>query len=174
MKSSENPGQGAGKRPLNLGKFAPGSPAPADTADDGPTMQLRRIAAKVVEKNVPEPVQNSADFGLPLQEMLGIITQCYARGVFCFERHCPTPARRTQAPRRAGRKLPNEEAVRSFRRRYAAEIEEALENLFRAYPGGGPNPATPETAEGTEELRREATQRVHEAAHTDNTKGRLG
>jgi len=73
-----------------------------------------------------------------------------------------------------GRALPNEETIRRFRRRYAAEIEEALENLYRAYPGGGPAPATPGASEGTQQLRREAVERLHDAAWTDNSKGRLG
>ena len=137
-------------------------------------MQLRRIAARVVEKRVPEPAQNRADFGLPLQEMLGVITHCYARGVFCFQDIARLLRDEPKLRAALGRNLPNEDAVRTFRRRYAAEIEEALENLYRAYPGGGPSPATADTAEGTAELRREAVQRLHQAAHTDNTKGRLG
>jgi hypothetical protein len=174
MKNSPK-GKETDKRPLNLGKFAPGPLPPAsDAVDEGPTLQLRRIAAKVVQKRVPNPEQESKDFGLPLQEMLGVLTQCYARGVFCSKDIADLLREDPKLRAALGRKLPTEDAIRTFRRRYAGEIEEALEGLYRAYPGGGPAPATPETAEGTHQLRREAVQRLHQAAHTDNTKGRLG
>jgi len=57
--------------------------------------------------------------------------------------------------------------VRRFRRKFAEEIEDTLENLYRAVPKDG------EEA-NTEVLHRQAVERVHEAAWTDNTRGRLG
>ena len=65
------------------------------------------------------------------------------------------------------RRLPSEEVVRRFRRHYAEAIEETLEGLYRVVP--------PESGPGnTEIIHRQAVERVHEAAWTDNTRGRLG
>jgi hypothetical protein len=137
-------------------------------------MKVRRIAADIVEKKVTPAQQPNDQFGLPLKEMLGVITHCYARGIFC-SKDIAEALRQEPALRQAlGRKLPNEEAIRTFRRRFATEIEDALESLYRAYPEGGPAPATPETAESTQELRREAAERLHDAAKADNSKGRIG
>jgi hypothetical protein len=165
------------KRPLNLGKFAPTSSQdlpPGAPNDEGPTMKVRRIAAQIVEKKVAPAAQADKEFGLPLKEMLGVITHCYARGVFCSKDIAQVLRDEPALRKTIGRKLPTEDAIRTFRRRYAGEIEEALGGLFRAFPGGGPTPATPDTSEGTQQLRRVASQRLHEASWTDNTKGRIG
>ena len=176
MKTSPNQDGHPDERPLNLAKFVPlepGQPAPAAPLDDGPTLRVRRIAADIVDKKAIPP-QSKDEFGLPLKEMLGVITHCYARGVFCSKDIAQILRDEPQLRAAVGRALPNEETIRRFRRRYAAEIEEALENLYRAYPGGGPAPATPGASEGTQQLRREAVERLHDAAWTDNSKGRLG
>jgi hypothetical protein len=176
MSTSPNQDGRTDERPLNLGKFVPreaGESAPAPL-DDGPTLRVRRIAAEIVDKKAIEPAQSKDEFGLPLKEMLGAITHCYARGVFCSKDIAQILRDEPQLRDAIGRALPDEETIRRFRRRYAAEIEEALESLYRAYPGGGPAPATPETSEATQALRREAAERLHDAVWTDNRKGRLG
>jgi hypothetical protein len=159
-------------RPLHLSKFAPSQPAAPE--DDGPTMKVRRIAAQIVAKKVAPATEPDDQFGLPLKEMLGVITHCYARGVFCSKDIAELLREEPTLRKTIGRKLPSESTIRSFRRRYATEIEEALESLFRAYPGGGPNPATPDASEGTQQLRRAASSRLRDASWTDNTKGRIG
>ena len=177
MKTSPNQDGRSDERPLNLAKFVPvepGQPAPPVPLDDGPTLRLRRIAAEIVDKKAILPAQSKDEFGLPLKEMLGVITHCYARGVFCSKDISQILRDEPQLRDAVGRALPNEETIRRFRRRYAAEIEEALESLYRACPGGGPASAPPEMSEGTQQLRREAAERLHDAAWTDNSKGRLG
>ena len=164
------------ERPLNLAKFVqpePGHP-PADAPlDDGPTLRMRRIAAAIIDKKAA-PTQSTDEFGLPLEAMLGVITHCYVRGLFCSKDIAQVLRDEPQMREAFGRALPNEENIRRFRRRYAAEIEEALESLYRAFPGGGPAPATDETSEATQQLRREEVERLHDAVWTDNSKGRLG
>jgi len=177
MSDSSKQDKPAKARPLNLGKFVPDQSAsalPADAQDEGPTLKLRRIAAEIVEKRLPARAAKDESFGLPLKEMLGVITQCYARGVFCSKDIAQVLRDEPILRKRLGRKLPTEAMIRTFRRRHAEEIEQALETLYRAFPGGGPSPATPETSEGTQQLRREASQRLRDAAQTDNSKGRLG
>jgi Transposase domain (DUF772) len=177
MSTSSTQDGGSNERPLNLAKFVPvesGPVAPVEPMDDGPTLRVRRIAAEIVDKKAAAAPLANEEFGLPLKEMLGVITHCYARGVFCSKDIAQILRDEPQLRAAVGRALPSEETIRRFRRRFAAEIEETLETLFRAYPGGGPAPATPETAEGTQQLRRDAVERLHDAAWTDNTKGRLG
>jgi transposase-like protein DUF772 len=176
MATSPDPHGHPEERPLNLAKFVqpePGQSAPAAPVDEGPTLRMRRIAAEIVEKKAV-PAESTDEFGLPLKGMLGVITHCYARGVFCSKDIAQVLRDEPQMRDAFGRNLPNEDTIRRFRRRYAAEIEEALETLYRAYPGGGPAPATPETSEATQQLRREAAERLHDAVWTDNSKGRLG
>src|SRR5215510_12799575 len=103
------------ERPLNLGKFVPreaGQPAPAAPLDDGPTLRVRRIAAEIVEKKAIDPAQSKDEFGLPLKEMLGVITHCYARGVFCSKDIAQLLHDEPQMREAVGRALPNEETIR--------------------------------------------------------------
>ena len=175
MTASPNLDGHSDERPLNLAKFVQPEPsAPTDAPlDDGPTLRMRRIAAEIVDKKaITAPAKD--EFGLPMKEMLGVITHCYARGVFCSKDIAQVLRDEPQMRAAFGRALPNEDTIRRFRRRYAGEIEEALESLYRAYPSGGPAPATEETSEATQQLRREAVERVHDAVWTDNSKGRLG
>lgn len=165
------------ERPLHLGKFAPGAPGAAGengATDEGPTLMLRRIAGQVVVKELGAEAAASEDFGIPLKEMLGVITHCYVRGVFCSKDIARLMRDEPELWQAFGRSLPDETDIRRFRRRHAELIEDALEDLYRAYPGGGPEPATAQTTEGAEIRHSEAVERVHDAAWTDNTKGRLG
>jgi len=153
---------------LHLGKFTPvGQDDPPLPDDEGQTMMIRRIAAETAEKNLSEEEVHSNEFGLPVKEMLGVISHCYARGVFCSKDIASLIAQEPQLREAIGRRLPSEEVVRRFRRKFAEEIEDTLENLYRAVPQEG------EKA-NTEVLHRQAVERVHEAAWTDNTRGRLG
>jgi len=135
---------------------------------------IRRIAAETAEKNLTPEEAQTDEFGLPLKEMLGVMTYCYARGVFCSKDIAAFLKEEPELRKSLGRKLPDEETVRRFRRRYATEIEETLENVYRVFPA---NQSTEPKAPGqskTEIVKRQAAERVHDAVWTDNTKGRLG
>ena len=173
MSDSSSSPNGPEERPLHLGKFALGEASEAPS-NEGPTMMIRRIAGKIVEKELGPTAEMDAEFGMPVKEMLGVITHCYVRGIFCSKDIANLLRDEHDLRAAFGRSLPDEAAIRRFRRRHAELIEGALEDLYRAYPAGGPDPAAPETSERTTILHKEAVERLHEAAWTDNTKGRLG
>ncbi len=158
---------------LHLSKFDPRvAPSTEPIEEEGQTIMIRRIAAETAEGLDPaEAVGN--EFGLPLKEMLGVISHCYARGVFCSKDIGEVIRIEPKLREAIGRKLPGEELIRRFRRRYAEAIEETLENLYRVVPADGESTTPGDHTADTEIVRRQAQDRVHEATWTDNTKGRL-
>ncbi len=153
-------------KPLNLGKF---DPAKGDELGcEGETMFIRRTTAAVVEEKLA-PLAATEEFGLPLKEMLGIITYCYARGVFPSGAIAELLKKTPELARSAGDKLPDEATIRKFRRQYAGEIEEALETLYRVYPRGqDPTLPSPATAKPEELPQKQAGYRIHDAVWKDN------
>jgi hypothetical protein len=128
--------------PLNLKKFAPGPAVagePAAAAGDGQTLFIKKSAAESVA-HLGDPAQaHDETFGLPLQDILGVITYCYVRGVFSSKEIAEKLKYEPQLRKSFGRHLPDEGAIKAFRRRYAAEIEELLETVYRAFPPASSN-----------------------------------
>lgn len=153
------------KKPLHLAKF---NPAVADTPSaEGETMFIRRTTAAVAEAKIKAAPAD--DFGLPLKEMLGVITYCYARGVFSSGEIAELLQNEPELRKSVGARLPDEAVVRRFRRQYAAEIEEALESLYRAYPPGqDPTLPTGRASKLRSLSKRQAGYRIHDAIWTDN------
>lgn len=174
MNPSPTPMPDPANHPLNLFKFAPSAPEPDANQPEGPTLKVRRVAAEIADQSTSEVRDTRDEFSVPLPTMLGVITHCYARGVFCSKDIARLLQDEPALRRDFGSSIPKEDAIRRFRRRHAEQIEEALESLYRAYPGGGPDPTTPGAGESTRELRRQAVERLHDAAWADNTKGRIG
>ena len=136
MATSPNQDDRNDERPLNLAKFVPaepGQPSPAALSDDGPTLRMRRIAAEIVDKKTAL-TQATDEFGLPLKEMLGVITHCYARGVFCSKDISQVLRDEPQMRQAFGRALPNEETIRRFRRRYAGRNRGSLGDIVPGLP----------------------------------------
>jgi hypothetical protein len=162
-------------KPLRLGKFAPSVEAPpgqAPQTGEGETMFIKRAAAETVEKNLQPAEQQSDEFGLPVKEMLGVITYCYARGVFWSAEIAERLKKEPELRKAFGQNLPDGQAIRRFRRRYAGEIEDALEALYRAFPPKDPELAPKEDGSQTEIVHRQAADRLHDASRTDNIHGR--
>src|SRR4030095_15851337 len=113
-------------------------------------------------------------FGLPVKDMLGLITYCYARGVFCSKDIASLLRQEPTLSDALGRALPDEETIRRFRRRYSAAIEETLKSLYRRFPFAGSPAGSGSGLGDTEIARRHAAEILHEAARTDNSKGRVG
>ncbi len=169
MKKSEHRSASQDDRPLHLAKFASAKNR-QEGCDQGQTVFTRRTAAETAENKLSAAEKETDEFGIPVQEMLGIICHCYAKGVFCSKDIVIFLREEPELRKTFGRKLPNEESIRRFRRRYAAQIEETLENVFRVFPG-----TAADGAKGnTRILKRQAADRLQEARHTDNTKGQLG
>ena len=163
-------------KPLHLFKFVPGEAGvpPSDDSGEGPTVMIRRIAANTVETQLPPEQQETDEFGIPVKEMMGIIGHCFARGLYCSkdidQALKDEPALRGQL----GRKLPGEEAVRRFRRRFAHELEATLGALYKAEPSLAPELPAPDEQGKTQFFQKQAVERVHDAVWADNTKGRIG
>ncbi len=152
-------------KPLNLGKFNPSQTPqpPAESAtSEGETMFIRRTTAAAVENKFDPAAQQSSEFGLPLKEMLGVITYCYARGVFNSGEIAARLKQEPELRKALGKNLPDETTIRRFRRMYAGEIEDALELLYQAFP--------PELnqADKEKQAHQQASSRVHNAIWTDN------
>ena len=152
-------------KPLNLAKFkpSPDNEQPQTPPEgEGETMFIRRTTAAAVENKFEAAAQQSAEFGLPLKEMLGVITYCYARGVFNSGEIAARLKQEPELRKAVGGNLPDETTIRRFRRMYAGEIEDALELLYQHFP---PQAA----AERPEDLaHKQASSRVHNAIWTDN------
>src|SRR5579871_3839052 len=128
-------------KPLNLGKFIPSpeiEPALPPSTSEGETMFIRRTTAAAVETKFEPAEQQTAEFGLPLKEMLGVITYCYARGIFNSGEIAARLKQEPELRKALGKNLPDEATIRRFRRRYAGEIEDALELLYQAFPTAQP------------------------------------
>jgi len=160
------------KKPLNLAKFTP-SPKDETLAEpstaEGETFFIKRTAAVTVQKQFHPAEQESTEFGLPLKEMLGLITYCYARGVFNSAEIARLLKQEPALAKSLGRKLPNEDTIRRFRRRFAGEIEDALESLYTAFPPQDPSlPAHANPGQQGHTAHFQAGSRVHDAIWTDN------
>jgi hypothetical protein len=159
-----NPSGPEGK-PLNLAKFAPSpdnAQPPAPPEGEGETMFIRRTTAAAVENNFEAAEQQTPEFGLPVKEMLGVITYCYARGVFNSGEIAARLKKEPELRKAVGGNLPDEATIRRFRRKYAGEIEDALELLYQHFP--------PQNAVDPLEdvAHKQASSRVHDAIWTDN------
>jgi len=160
-----NKSPGSEGKPLNLAKFKPSpgnEPPQAPPEGEGETMFIRRTTAAAVENKFEAAAQQTAEFGLPLKEMLGVITYCYARGVFNSGEIAARLKQEPELRKAVGGNLPDETTIRRFRRMYAGEIEDALELLYQAFP--------PEltTADKEKLAHQQASSRVHNAIWTDN------
>ena len=151
-------------KPLHLAKFSPDVPAGSaenPPTTEGETMFIRRTTEKAVETKLQLDGHEILEFGLPLKFMLGVITYCYARGVFNSGEIAARLKAEPELRKSFGSNLPDESAIRQFRRKYAGEIEDALESLYQAFPPQ--DPALPAGQPG-----KQAGARVHDAIWTDN------
>jgi len=170
MNDNQTPAQDKVEAPLNLKKFAPGIAGMTDPAapeDEGQTLFIRRSAAESAAK-LPDSAQAQNDeYGLAIKDLLGVITYCYARGVFS-SKEIADKLRQEPALRKSfGRHLPDETAIKAFRRLYAAEIEDLLETAYRAFPPENPKISAAQGATETEIVHREAAERMHDAFWED-------
>ena len=125
-------------------------------------MFIRRTTAAAVENKFEAAEQQTPEFGLPVKEMLGVITYCYARGVFNSGEIAARLKKEPELRKAVGGNLPDEATIRRFRRKYAGEIEDALELLYQHFP--------PQNAVDPLEdvAHKQASSRVHDAIWTDN------
>ncbi len=105
-------------KPLHLAKFAPAAEVKGETPADaeGETMFIRRTTAAAVETRLQPVAAQDKEFGLPLEVMLGVITYCYARGVFNSGEIAARLKAEPELRKAFGRDLPDESAIRQFRR----------------------------------------------------------
>jgi hypothetical protein len=150
----------SGNENMHVGKFATPE-LPPSAGDEGHTMIIKRAAVATAE-DVAGAEAISEEFGLPLAQMLGVISYCYSKGVFRSEDVAELLRQDPELKARFGRKLPDEAEIRRFRRRYSAEIEETLEGLYRSQPGNAKSDSVV--------IHKQATEQLHAAAWTDNVR----
>jgi hypothetical protein len=170
MKKNQIPSEHQVEAPLNLKKFAPGPAGETDPAapgSEGQTGFIKKSAAESVSQLPDAARQEDHEFGIPLQAMLGVITYCYVRGVFSSKEIAERLKHEPQLRKSFGWRLPDEATIKAFRRRYAAEIEDLLETVYRAFPPADPRSPAEPGASQTEIVRREAVERLHDASWED-------
>ena len=127
-------------------------------------MFIRRTTAATVETKMQPDGPQPSEYGLPLDVMLGVITYCYARGIFNSGEIATRLKGEPELRKAFGRDLPDEAAIRRFRRMYAGEIEDALETLYVAFPQQDASQSEP----SDKTPQKQAGERVHDAIWTDN------
>jgi len=161
--SQKPPSEAGAESTLNLKKFAAGT----TEADHGQTAFIKKSADQLAA-NVPISSPEDHAFGIPVKDMLGMITYCYVRGVFSSKEISERLKNGPELRKAFGQKLPDEDEIKSFRRRHAAEIEDLLETVYRVYPT-----KTEPGATQTEIVHREAVERLHDAAWEDSMRRHL-
>ena len=152
---------------MNLQKFARSGGEGTEAEAEGQTMFIKKSAARLAEQQALAGQEGTQDFGLPIKDMLGVISYCYVRGVFS-SKEIAEKLRQEPALRKSfGRRLPDEAAIKAFRRQYASQIEEVLENSYRAFPPTESKVSAQEGAGQTEIVHREAAERLHDAFWED-------
>ena len=166
---------GPGVAPLNLKKFAtePSAGAEVPSPSEGQTMFIRRSATQSVEQTSESAGAEELPFGIPVQDMLGLITYCYVRGGFSSKEIADRLKSEPALRKKFGRHLPDEQGVKLFRRRFAAEIEDLLETSYRAFPAAAPESPAGQNASETEIVHRQAAERLHDAVREDNMRRHL-
>ena len=173
---------------LHLDKFAPGQaptePAPAAPSEEGLTVFIKKAAADAVQESL-QPIVSPRDSPLPPKEMLGTLTYAYAKGVYRSE-DIERKMRQNPAFRAATHgEVPDAKTIRRFRKLNRRAILDTLAKAFRlrrkkaaaeamqeTLPGAQPASA-PATGAGTDGettliARKEAEQRLDNAAWVDN------
>ncbi len=158
--SSESKNPPPAKPELHLGRFVTHDPTPAGEPE-GATMIIKRAAVETARNAEKTAGPGDSESDLPLSVMLGLISYCYARGIFRSDDIARRLQEQPELAAAFGGNLPDGPAVRRFRRRHSEEIEETLETLYRELPSDAPT--------DTVHIQRQAKDRVHDAAWTDNT-----
>lgn len=172
---------------LSLDKFVQATsagPAVPDPASEGPTMFFVKAAGEICQES-PRPVVNPKDTGpLPPASVLGIVSYCYAKGVYSSDEIERKMLSNPELRAACGDAVPSAGALRRFRRLNRDAIMATLERFFRRLrrqrmtellPGSAPVPPTHQPSgfqagpgEDTEVIgRREAQDRVEKASFID-------
>lgn len=167
---------------LHLGKFAPGVVAPAQPdPETGLTVTIQSAAAETMKRSGAPVVATNA--ALPAREMLGALSYCYAKGVYTSEDIESRMMHDATLREAVHGEVPDALAIRRFRRLNRSAIQQTLEKAFsflckkkkasavqHPLPGqpANPSPAAVEGESTVGFVRREAEERVQQAAFIDN------
>jgi hypothetical protein len=163
-----------------------GSSSPADGGSgESPTIFFAKAAAETCRQS-PKPVVNPKDTGpLPAPSMLGIVSYCYAKGVYVSEEIENKLLKNPEVRAACGNEVPSAGAIRRFRRLNRDAILATLEKFFRkirkrrpseVLPGSDPIPAAhqppsmPASTGGEDTqvfVKREAKDRLDQASFVD-------
>ena len=102
-----------------------------DSASEGPTMFFVRAATETCRQS-NQPVVNPKDTGpLPPASVLGIVSYCYAKGVYAAEDIERRLLKDSKVREACGNEVPRASAIRRFRRLNREAIFSILERFFR-------------------------------------------
>jgi hypothetical protein len=169
---------------LHLDQLAPGS-APAASPDDSVTAFTAKAAAETVKESPTPVVVPKAAGSVPPESMLGVVSYCYAKGVYgsndIGRKMNQNPVFRVSCHN----EVPRPEDIRRFRKLNREAIQRTLEKVLQfarakvaeawspsnPFRGQGIPPVTP-PAPGQEEeaqscARREASDRLDKATFID-------
>jgi len=179
----DSPKAGEGTAHLHLGQLAPGSPAAASPKESVTAFVAKAAAQTVKESPVPVVVPKTAG-PLPPESMLGVVSYCYAKGVYgsndIGRKLNQDPVFRISCQNQ----VPRPEDIRRFRRLNREAIQKTLEkilhfarakvaeawspsNPFRSGPPAPALPITGKTEETQSFARREASDRLDKATFID-------
>ena len=161
---------------LHLGKFSPTPPnAAMPESETGLTAVVRVAAQECVQKSGAPTIPREGG-ELPPREMLGAVSYCYAKGVYTSEEIERKMMRDPQLREAVHGNVPTANAIRRFRALNRGAIQQTLEKVFRTLwkkrpPAAEPPRANPVAPAGENTIsfgRREAAERLDQAAFIDN------
>jgi hypothetical protein len=176
---------------LSLEEFVRSQSSSTRSVDDSPTewptMFFAKAATEVCSQN-SKPIVNPKDTGpLPPASILGIVSYCYAKGVYAAEDIERKLLKNPQVRAACGNEVPRASVIRRFRRLNREAILSLLERFFRrtrkrSMPtapraseseAASPTPgASSPDADNTQVLaRNEAVSRLEKAAFIDGMSG---
>ena len=181
--SGDNP-QTERETDLNLGQLAPGN-APAASSEGSVTAFTAKAAAETIKESPKPVVVPKTAGGLPPESMLGVVSYCYAKGVYGSDdigrKLNQDPAFRISC----GNEMPRPEDIRRFRKLNREAIQKTLEKVLQfartkvseawspsnPFRGKAAPPTTPMVVgkpdEGQSFARREAADRLDKATFID-------
>jgi hypothetical protein len=126
-----NPGQNPDTTVLHLNKLARGAASSEPAASESVTTFIAKAAVETVQQSDKPVVIPKNSGAVPPDSMLGVVSYCYAKGVYGsaeIERkmHQDTAFRTS-----FGNELPRPEDIRRFRRLNREAIQATLEKAFR-------------------------------------------
>jgi hypothetical protein len=182
--SGDNPKAERETTVLNLGQLAPGN-APAASPESSVTAFAAKAAAETIKESSRPVVVPKTAGAVPPESMLGVVSYCYAKGVYGSDDIGRKLNQNTAFRISCGNEVPRPEDIRRFRKLNREAIQKTLEKVLQfartkvaeawspsnPFRGEVARPTTPLVATQTDDpktfARREASDRLDKATFID-------